>query len=126
MNTQWKKWFAVVAVASAAPASAIPVTFDFSGTVANVVDVDFATNLPVYDLSTAGQAFNAQFIIDTDSFGVGTPTASDVGDRLSYSAELPGVITASLQVNGEAIDLAPYSRNRANLSFLDSNGIVSC
>jgi hypothetical protein len=126
MKTQWKKWFAVVAVASAAPASAIPVTFDFTGTIANVVDVDFATNMPVTDMSTVGQALSARFIVDTDLFGPGTSASTDVGDRLFFNSELAGAISSTFMINGESIDIAPYSRDRSTVSFLDSNGVVSC
>jgi hypothetical protein len=126
MKTQWKKWTAIAVIVGAAPASAIPVTFDFSGTVVNVVNTDFATSTPVFDLSTAGQAFTAQFIIDTDLFGPGTASSNDTTDRLFYNSELPDAITASFMLNGEAIDVTPFNRNRATVSFLDSKGVVSC
>src|SRR5262245_13342138 len=123
MKTQWKKLVAVSVIAGAAPAGAIPVTFDFSGTVVNVVNTDFATNTPpVFDLSTAGQAFTAQFIIDTDLFGPGTASSNETVDRLSYNSELPGAITSLFTLNGEVLDVAPFSRNRATVSFLDSKG----
>jgi len=127
MKTPWKNTFAVAAVVCAGPASAIPVTFDFSGTVAQVVITDFASGLPpTFDLSTAGQAFSAQFIIDTDLFGPAVSAPTDTGDRLIFNSELPGAVTSSLVVNGESIDYAPYAANRANANFLDSNGVVSC
>lgn len=126
MKTQWTKFLAAAVIVSTAPANAIPVTFDFAGTVAQVVITDFAAGMPTIDLSTAGQSFNAQFTIDTDLFGPGVPAATDIGDRLGFSSLLPGAVTASLFINGESIDVAPYDSNRANASFLDSNGVVSC
>jgi hypothetical protein len=127
MKTRWKKTFPVAAILCAGPASAIPVTFDFSGTVAQVVITDFASGAPpTFDLSTAGQAFSAQFIIDTDLFGPVVSAPSITGDRLVYNSELPGAVTSSLMVNGASIDLAPYSGSRANVGFLDSYGVVSC
>jgi hypothetical protein len=118
--------FAAAVIVIAAPASAIPVTFDFSGRIASVVIIDVAAGAPTFDFSTAGQAFSAQFIIDTDLFAPAAPPLSDLGDRLAFSSELPGAVNSSLVVNGESIDFAPFSRNRANVSFLDSNGVVSC
>ncbi|HEY6125422.1 MAG TPA: PEP-CTERM sorting domain-containing protein [Steroidobacteraceae bacterium] len=126
MKKQWKKSLTVAAIVCAGPASAIPVTFDFSGTVAQVITTDFAGGLPTFDLSTAGQAFNAQFLIDTDLFSPLAAPPTTIGDRLAYNSELPGAVTSSLVVNGESIDLAPYARNRATASFIDSYGIVSC
>jgi len=126
MKTQWTKIFAAAVIVSAAPANAIPVTFDFSGTVAQVSVIDFTTGVLTPDFSTAGQSFNAQFTVDTDLFGAGVPAATDIGDRLGFSSLLPGAVTSSLFINGESIDVAPYASNRANASFLDSNGVVSC
>ena len=126
MKTPWKKTFAAAAVICAGPASAIPVTFDFSGTVAQVLIADFAAGgAPTLDLSTAGQAFSAQFIIDTDLFGPALSTASEFGDRLTFNTELPGAVTSSLMINGESIEIAPFSSNRGNAGFLDSYGVVS-
>jgi hypothetical protein len=126
MKTPWKKILAAAVVVGSAPASAIPVTFDFSGTVAHIVNFGFAAGPPTFDLSTMGQAFSAQFIIDTDLFGPAVPGTSDTSDRLIFNSALPGAVNSSLVVNGEGIDFAPYSGNRANTAFFDSNGVVSC
>ncbi|HEU5135329.1 MAG TPA: PEP-CTERM sorting domain-containing protein [Steroidobacteraceae bacterium] len=127
MKTQWNKIFAAAVVVSAAPANAIPVTFDFSGTVAQVVVTDFTTpgSTPTFDLSTAGQAFSAQFVVDTDLFGLAFTGPSELGDRLTFTSDLPGAITPSFMINGESIEIAPFSGNRAIAGFLDSYGIVS-
>jgi len=126
MKNHWKKTFAAAAVICAGPASAIPVTFDFSGTVTQVLNFGPAPGVPTIDLSTAGQAFSAQFIIDTDRFGPAMSSSADVGDRLTFGSALPGAVTSSLMINGESIDIAPFSSNLASANFLDSNGVVSC
>jgi len=126
MKTPWKKTFAVAAVVCAGPASAIPVTFDFSGTVSHVFVFDFAAGVRTVDLSTAGQTFSAQFTIDTDLFTPHVSTISESVDLLTFRSELPGAVNSTLMINGESIDFAPYSSNRANAGFYDSNGVVSC
>ena len=125
MNTPWKKIAAAAAIVIAAPASAIPITFDLSGTISNAVDIDFGTGMLTPDISRLGLTFNAQFVLETDLFGTGVSSSADIGDRLSYSTGLPGAMTGSLVIDGTSIDLTPYSPPRANAGFLDSNGVVS-
>ena len=108
MKSHWMKIFAAAAIVSAGPASAIPVTIDFSGTVVHdLTFTGFPPAAPVFDLTRAGQAFSARFTVDTDLFGAPISSSVAQGDRLAFTGILPGAITGSLVINGENINISP-------------------
>ncbi len=124
MKTPWKKVFTAAVIVSAAPASAMPVVFDFTGTVRSTWDSDFETGVEIYDAGPVGAAFSAQFIIDTDLFAPPVSSAAEYSDRINYSSQLGGAMVSSLVINGETVNLAPYSTNTAEVGFNDSRGVI--
>jgi len=122
MKTPWKKIFIAVAMASAVPASAIPVTFEFTGTVQSTWDSDFEAGTENHDAGPIGAAFSAQFTFDTDLFGPPESIESEYDHRITYSSQLSGAYASSLVINGTTINLTPFSTNTASVYFTDSRG----
>jgi hypothetical protein len=60
---------ALVAAMAATPAQAVPITFDFSGTIASHSFFDPVAWELTEDPTVAGQAFTARMTIETDQFG---------------------------------------------------------
>ena len=123
MKTPWRNVLVAAAIVSAAPASAIPVTFDFTGTVQSIYYVDFVTGEQVNDAGPTGAAFSAQFIIDTDLFGPPVSSETDYSDRIDYNSSLAGAVNSSLVINGAAVNLTPFSTNTSSVYFGNSLGV---
>lgn len=124
MKTPWKNVLVAAAIVSAAPASAIPVTFDFTGTVQSTYYVDFVTGEQVNDAGPTGAAFSAQFIIDTDLFGPPESSEAEFSDLITYSSLLGSAVSSSFLINGASVNLSPFSTNTATVTFGNSRGVV--
>jgi len=126
MKKQWNRIVAVALIASAAPASAIPVQFDFAGTVTGVIDYDWATGDQVFGQGPLGSSFSARFLFDTDLFGPAVPEEAEFSERLTYAAQLPGAISANLVIGGVNFDIFAHESDSASLNFNDSLGVFPC
>lgn len=126
MKNQLKRILAVALVATAAPASAIPVQFDFAGVVRSVIDYDFATGEQINGQGPVGSAFSAQFLFDTDLFGPPVPEEAEFSDRLTFAAQLPGAVSANLVIGGVSVDIFEHDSDSASLNFNDSWGVSPC
>ena|SRR5690349_2009329 len=126
MKKQWNRIVAVALIASAAPASAVPVQFDFAGTVTGVIDYDLVTGDQVYGQGPLASPFSARFVFDTDLFGPAVPEEAEFSERLTYAAQLPGALSASLVIGGVNVDIFAHESDSASLNFNDSLGVFSC
>jgi PEP-CTERM motif len=117
--------FAALVLIAAAPAHAIPVTFDLAGTLRETVDWDLVTNTQTYDLSRQGTAFSLQFSVDSELFGPPTESITETARRRLFTSLTPEALLADMEVGGEPWDTNPYgSRNLANIGVGDSLGLV--
>jgi hypothetical protein len=116
----------VLAAASSSPADALPVYFEFAGRV-SYQSFQEAPFTPTYDLSLAGQVFNARIEFDTDLF-----VQSERADEAMYVRLLntPGGATPDwtgyLNFASTDVNLQPFEINRVNSGFMDSRGMSGC
>jgi hypothetical protein len=106
------------------PAHAIPITFDLSGTLRQTVDWDFASNTQTVDLSRAGTAFSAQFVLETDLFAEPVASEADISRRLSFRSLAGDAVSRTLMADGLNVPLTPFTANSAVISVGDSKGWV--
>lgn len=106
-------------------ASAVPIRFDFSGTVreTNV----FNSGIGSQDHSNDGAAFAVSIIVETDGLTKSTTTAAS-GVTVSYldAPGAPELVSSSVVINGTAYDVGIYDFDQGGIRFIDSSGPVSC
>jgi len=116
---------AVGAVATL-PAHAVPVVFDFTGTISQHGGYDYSsgTYQGWEEWDSAGTAFSAQFIVETDLFG---PMATGENEyaRSANFAALPGAITASFSIGGVPMALPRFNTEASFINAADSKGFVT-
>jgi hypothetical protein len=112
----------------AAPTFAIPIAFDFTGTVQSRTIYDAAAGTNTSDDSLVGQSFTAQMVIDTDRFTSRIATDHPAWNDLSIFSDEnnPPVWSGSLTIGGNVIDVQPYARNYSYLDVSDTKGPQSC
>jgi hypothetical protein len=116
----------VLLSAACTQAHAVPIVFEFTGTVTNRF-TQVVSGQSINDDSLNGVAYSASLTIDSDLL-LRRPV-QDFGDQLIQEFTesefgAPGV-TGSLVIGGEAVDLRPYSRNFGNVSFGDQLDFVT-
>ncbi len=112
-----------VAAFCATPSYAIPVVFDFAGTVLTRAHYDAPTNSRTFDDAAVGLAFTSQLILETDRF----PATGTFTDAFAFrDLFLPTGIAStspwlsSLNVGGNAIDVGIYDLNYAYVELQDT------
>ncbi|MES1263286.1 MAG: PEP-CTERM sorting domain-containing protein [Peristeroidobacter soli] len=105
---------------------AVPIVFDFTGTVTGR-STQVVGGPSVNDDSLNGVAYSASLTIESDLL-LRKPV-QDFGDQLIQEFTEPefgtAAVTGSLVIGGETIDLRPYSRNIGNVSFGDQLDFVT-
>jgi hypothetical protein len=115
--------FAMSAVLTT-PAQAVPIVFDFVGTVTQHSTLDHrGGGLQVDDLEVVGTEWTAQFIVETDLFGPLQESSSPWGRSL-WSDGPPGAVTPSLTIGGAGVDVARFNTDTSALRALDSAGYI--
>jgi hypothetical protein len=123
-NTGKKLLLAVSLAGCALPASAIPITFDLSGTITNRQIRDFSTGQQTIDNSLAGQAFTATFLVDTDALRVSERFEDDFSEFLVIrDAGAALGVQASLTIGGSPVDVTRFPVDASNVQLNDSNGL---
>jgi hypothetical protein len=125
MNNTGKTFLlAVSLVGCALPASAIPITFDISGTITNRQIRDFSTGEQTIDTSQSGQTFTARFLVETDALRVSERIEDESAEFLVIrdAGAILGV-QASLTIGGTPVDVTRFPVDASNVQFTDSNGL---
>lgn len=117
---------AAVVMSIAAPANAVPIRIEFTGTVvsSNRLSYDFVqTPEPAY----LGQSVAGWFLIETDGLQR-VPGGTSAFPALAFNDEpaAPELITSALTVGGNSIDVGLYELDTGSIRYLDSIGPVSC
>ncbi len=107
-----------------APAQAIPITFDLAGTLRQTAIIDSVAGTQTFDLSRAGTAFSAQFVLETDLFLPPIVSESELNHRLSFRSSTPEAVLRSFTLGGVDLPLSPYAWNQDFISVGDSKGTV--
>ena len=120
---------ALLATALATDANAIPITFDFTGTLNRHTLYDGATGILTSDTSQLGQALSATLTVEMDRF----PASGTVTDAFSFRSLFlptdlgaPSPWSGSLSIGGQAVSLSLFDLNYAYLELQDSKGPLSC
>ncbi|HLA71577.1 MAG TPA: PEP-CTERM sorting domain-containing protein [Steroidobacteraceae bacterium] len=111
-----------LAVCCAAPSFAIPLVFDFAGSVQTQAHFDALTGIRTFDDAAVGQVFTAQLVIDTDRFVPGTVTDNFSFRDLFIPTGIGGTSPwmSSLSIGGNAIDVGIYDLNYAYVELQDT------
>ncbi len=115
---------AILLMAGVVPAHAVPLVFEFEGTVRNRLIMDAGSSSQ--DWSLAGQAFTARFTFDTDSF-MRHDFESDLSSQRFHFSDGPNDWTGSLTIGGNPVDVQPFALNRVSSTLMDTKGgLQSC
>lgn len=106
------------------PAQAVPIVFEFAGTVVQHSVLDYGTGEQVEDYDSLGMAWTAQFIVETDLFGTMQTFNSGSGINMSFVG-LPGGVTPSLTIGGVSVDVARFNTDTSMLRANDSLGLIT-
>jgi len=111
-----------LAACCAAPTFAVPLVFDFAGSVLTQAHFDAPTGIRTFDDAAVGQAFSAQLEIDTDRFMPGSLTDAFSFRDLLFFTDIGGTSpwTSSLTIGGNAIDVGIHDRNYAYVELQDT------
>jgi len=120
------KYLSAMAIGAvlATPAQAVPIVFEFAGTVSQHSVLDYGTGVQLEDAGAIGTAWTAQFIVETDLFGPLQTSASEFGRNAGFTG-LPGAVTPSLTIGGVSLDVARFNTDTAMLRANDSLGLVT-
>jgi hypothetical protein len=102
-------------------AVAVPLRFDFSGTVRETNVFNFGINTP--DHTNDGASFTASILIETSGLTKST-SVSSVGTQVQYldAPAAPEWVMSSVMIAGVSYDVGIYGFDRGGISFLDSAG----
>jgi hypothetical protein len=103
---------------AASPAHAVPIVFDFSGTVTGVTGGN----------SVIGQSVLGRFVVETDGLVARTETYAS-GTSVSYNdfpADPVDLITSQVTIGDIAYEVGVYGSNQSALSAFDSSGLPPC
>jgi hypothetical protein len=112
---------------AATTAHAIPLVFNFTGSVSSRVTLDTGGNAS-YDHSLDGQAMSGWITLETDGL-VTSSTTNERFDRLTFADSIGDSVewvTSGLTIGGVAYDVGGYQHDYGQLAYLDSNGPTSC
>lgn len=113
---------------AAASAQAVPIVFDFTGTVNLTQYYDTVTQVSGTDLSMAGQVVTGRLVVETDGLDPYTETGSS-GTRIGYSDLIMNpieLITSELYIGGVAHDVGLYSGDSGGVSAFEASGLPTC
>src|SRR5690349_9274211 len=124
MKTPRAALITIVLSAACTQAYAVPIVFEFTGTITGRY-----TQVPSGELfsddTQNGVAYSASLTIDTELL-LAKPVYNDYGySRVQEYVDpefMKPAVKGSLQLGDEVIDLRPYSRNAGNVAFGDSLG----
>jgi len=113
---------------AASSAHAVPMIFDFTGTVRDTYYYDWVNQTGGTDLSQAGQVVTGRIVLELDdlaSFNETTERGTSISfvDLLNTPSE---PITSELSIGGVAHDVGAYSGDGGALLAFDSRGLPSC
>ena len=115
---------------AAGAAHAVPIVFDFTGTVwQGTQHYDFVNQVGSTDVSTAGQVVTGRVVVETDGllrsvYSQSNGTSITHTDMVMDPAEL---VTTELFIGGIAYDInVDLGNHGGGLSAFDSNGGPSC
>ena len=100
---------------AAASAHAVPIVFDFAGTVTSGV-------------SAIGEAVAGQIVVETDGLFHNAYTSTP-GTWVTYtdlSSNPVDLITSQVSIGGNAYDVGVYSSDHSSLTAFDSSGLPAC
>jgi hypothetical protein len=106
------------------PIHAVPIVFEFAGTVSQQGVVDYRTGEQLDDAGAVGTAWSAQFVVETDLFGPLQTGGTDLA-RMAGFAGLPGAVTPSLTIGGVSLDVARLNTDTSELRVSDSLGLIT-
>lgn len=109
---------AISLTVAAASAQAVPIIFDFTGTVTGSAAPG----------TTIGQAVFGQIVVETDGL-VRNVNTSTPGTWVTYT-DLPqdpvDLITSNVSIGGNAYDVGVYSSDQSSFTAFDSSGLPAC
>lgn len=113
---------------AAASAHAVPMVFDFTGTVGETYYYDYVNQTGGTDVSQVGQVVTGHIVLELDdlaSFNDTTERGTSVSfvDLLNTPSE---PITSELNIGGIAHDVGAYSGDGGALVAFDSRGLPAC
>jgi hypothetical protein len=113
---------------AAASAHAVPMVFDFTGTVSATYHSDYVNQTHGTDVSQAGQIVTGRIVLELDdlaSFNEATERGTYISfvDLLNTPSE---PITSELSIGGIAHDVGAYSGDGGALVAFDSRGLPAC
>lgn len=114
---------------AAGAAHAVPIIFDFTGTVSGGTRYDdFVNQVGSTDLSTDGQVVTGQIVIETDGLLRSSQSQTN-GTRISYDdaiTDAADLFTSKLFIAGVEYDVGLHSGDNGRLSAFDSSGVPNC
>lgn len=112
---------------AASSAHAVPMVFDFTGTVRDTYYYDYVNHTGGTDLSLAGQTVTGRIVVETDGLEP-SETINSSGVRYSYGDLLmdPELITSELNIGGVAYDVGIYAGNSGGVSAFEASGLPTC
>jgi hypothetical protein len=113
---------------AASTACAVPMVFEFTGTVRDTNYYDSVTQTGGTDLSLAGQVVTGRIVLDVEGLARFQDT-TERGTQVSFVDLLNNPsepITSELSIGGIAHDVGVYSGDGGAVSAYDSNGLPSC
>jgi hypothetical protein len=113
---------------AASTAYAVPMVFEFTGTVRDTYYYDWTTQSGGTDTSLAGQVVTGRIVLELDGLERFQDT-TERGTQISFVDLLNNPsepITSELSIGGIAHDVGAYSGDGGALVAYDSNGLPSC
>lgn len=113
---------------AASSAHAVPMIFDFNGTVHNTFYYDYVNQTGGTDWSQAGQAVTGRIVVETDGLAP-SATIDQRGVRYSYGDLLMDpteLITSELYIGGVTYDMGLYSGRSGGVSAFEASGLPTC
>ncbi|WP_202624174.1 PEP-CTERM sorting domain-containing protein [Steroidobacter agaridevorans] len=110
---------------AAGAAQAVPIVFEFAGTVGETRIHDAVGNLLALDYSLSGQTVTGRIVVETDGLAVRTYTNQFGSSQslLDYLFDPPEQITSELFIGGVMYDVGAYSGDTGHLWGIDSSGV---
>lgn len=113
---------------AAASAQAVPIIFDFTGTVRHTYHNDWVNQTSGYDLSLAGQAVTGRIVVQVDGLRPRETTTAS-GTTVGYTDSIldpTELITSELNIAGVNYDVGAYSGDTGTVFAFDSSGLPPC
>lgn len=113
---------------AAASAQAVPIIFDFTGTVRETQYYDWVNQTGGTDLSLAGQAVTGRIVVEVDGLRPHETTTAS-GTTVGYTDSILNpteLITSQLNIAGVNYDVGAYSGDTGFVFAFDSSGVPPC